>query len=106
MSLQESFLCLLFVFLHRLPFATGVHIYQVDGVKEKSILHLVVQVRVCGEAGRVVHLPKQTAHRAWQLPALRLLPAASLLAPACPSACFPLIKEYPVLEGTTEIESN
>ena len=98
MSLEESFLCPLLVFLHHFPFVTGMHIYQVDGVKQESILYRMVQVRVCGEAGRVVHLPKQTAHLIWQLSALRLLPAASMLAPACCTVCFPLIKEYPELE--------
>lgn len=42
MGLEEPFLCPLFVFLQHLPFVTGVHVDQVDGITEKSILHLTV----------------------------------------------------------------
>lgn len=48
MSLEESFLCPLLVFLHHFPFVTGMHIYQVDGVKQESILYLMVQVSPAG----------------------------------------------------------
>jgi len=42
MGLEEPFLCPLLVFPEHLPFVTGMHIDQVDGITEKGILHLVV----------------------------------------------------------------
>lgn len=86
-GLEEPFLYPLLVFLKHLPFVTGVHVYQVDGITEQSILHLPVQARVRGEAGGVVHLPKQAARLTGQLPgrAVSSQPAAR-----CPWMCLPV----------------
>lgn len=86
-GLKEPFLYPPLVFLQHLPSVTGVHIDQVEGVTQKGILHLVVQLRIRVEAGRVVHLPRQAGNLTWYPWSQPTAPGTPHAAHGCSSLC-------------------
>lgn len=57
MALEKPLFDSPLVFLHHLPFVTAPEVDEGQRITEECILHFSVQVRVRGEAWRVVYLP-------------------------------------------------
>lgn len=86
-GLKEPFLYSPLVFLQHLLSVAGVHVDQVEGVTQKGILHLAVQLRIRAEAGGVVHLPRQAGHLTWHPSSQPMAPAMPHTAHGCFSLC-------------------